>query len=490
MKQRRAIVIGAGLGGLALSLRLAAQGWQVTVCEQGPTPGGKMNVFEKEGYRFDTGPSLVTMPEIFEELFAVAGSRLADHVSLERIAPHANYIYPDGTKFVHSTSLPDWLSTVRNLDRRDIDGFWRFLGLGARLYELSRETFLARSPYEKPEFGQLRALRHLPLRYGWGNYNRTIQAHFHSPHLQQLYNRYPTYVGSSPYRAPATLAVIPYIEHAFGGWYIKGGLYMLVRALTALLSKHNVELLTSSQVVHIIERSGKIEGVQLSGGRTLTADIVVMNGDASAVPQLLGRSGSSPMPQKDRSLSGLVFLVGLTKKLPELHHHNVYFSSDYKQEFSQLFDGQRFPDDPTVYVNIPSRTDPTVAPPNGETLFIMANAPAVEGAQWDGTATEQSWTNVYDRLLSSGFPRLEGLIAFREAWTPARFAERYAMPGGAIYGMASHGWKSAFFRPANRDRSLRGLYYVGGSSHPGGGTPMVLLSAKITSRMIAGDGYA
>jgi phytoene desaturase len=155
-----------------------------------------------------------------------------------------------------------------------------------------------------------------------------------------------------------------------------------------------------------------------------------------------------------------------------------------------MFDEQRFPDDPTVYVNIPSRTDPTVAPAGGETLFIMANAPAVEGARWDTENTEQAWMHVHNRLLSSGFPNLEGHMAFRESWTPARFAERYAMPGGAIYGTASHSWKSAFLRPANRDRRLRGLYYVGGSSHPGGGTPMVLLSAKITTRLIAGDGYA
>ena len=487
MKQRHAIVVGAGLGGLAVALRLAAEGWRVTICERGPAAGGKMNTYEKDGYRFDTGPSLVTLPEVFEELFAAAGTCLADHVTPERIAPHAHYVYPDGTTFDHSTSLPDWLATVRALDRRDVDGFWRFLRLGARLYELSRRTFFARSPYEKPEFAQLKDLRHMPLRYGWGNYNRTVEVHFHSPHLRQLYNRYPTYVGSSPYLAPATLAVIPYIEYAFGGWYFKGGLYTLVRSLTEILRQKNVELLTNAPVARMLESSGRVCGVQTSDGTTITGDVVVMNGDASTVPALLGRAASDTVRLKDRSLSGLVFLLGLKKKLPQLHHHNVYFSSDYRQEFHHLFTEGRFPDDPTVYVNVPSRTDPGVAPGRGESLFIMANAPAVENIPWDPEHTERAWTRVYDRLMRSGFPRIDEDVAFREVWTPATMAARYGMPGGSIYGMASHGWKASFFRPPNRDRHVQGLYYVGGSSHPGGGTPMVLLSAKITSTMIAED---
>jgi phytoene desaturase len=490
MKQQHAIIVGGGLGGLALSLRLAVQGWKVTVCERSSTPGGKMNLFEKDGYRFDTGPSLVTMPEIFEELFTVGGSRLSDHVKLQRIEPLAHYTYADGTRFVHSTSMPDWLATVRNLDARDVDGFWRFMRLGARLNEVSRSTFLSRSPSEPPEIRDLSSLKHMPIRHGWGNYNRTIEQHFHSPHLRQLYNRYPTYVGSSPYRAPATLALIPYIESAFGGWFLIGGLYTLVTAVVELIRKHGGEILTSAEVVRINQDGGKVKGVQLIDGTTLAADAVVMNGDASQIPQLLGEPGASVIPPDRRSLSGIVFLLGINKKLTGMHHHNISFSSDYEREFRQLFDEQRFPDDPTVYVNIPSRTDPSLAPSDGESVFIMANAPAADGTEWNPSETESAWQRVYGRLRKSGFPDLDGSIVVRDVWTPARLAQRYAMPGGSIYGLASHGWKSAFFRPANRDRSIHGLYRVGGSSHPGGGTPMVLLSAKITSRLMERDSHA
>ena len=287
MKQRHAIIVGGGLGGLALSLRLAVKGWKVTVCEKSSTPGGKMNFFEQGGFRFDTGPSLITMPEIFEELFAVAGSTLSDHLSLQRINPLASYAYADGTRFLHTTSLPHWLTTVRNLEPRDVDGFWRFFRLGARLYEVSRNTFLSRSPAESPQIGQLSSLRHMPLRYGWGNYGRTVDKHFHSPYLRQLFNRYPTYVGSSPYRAPATLAVIPYIESALGGWYMKGGLYTLVTAIVGLLHRYGGEILTSAEVVQIHQSGGRVNGVQLADGTVLSSDIVIMNGDASQIPQLL-----------------------------------------------------------------------------------------------------------------------------------------------------------------------------------------------------------
>jgi phytoene desaturase len=186
----------------------------------------------------------------------------------------------------------------------------------------------------------------------------------------------------------------------------------------------------------------------------------------------------------------VVFLVGLRRKLGALHHHNVYFSADYDKEFHQLFRDQKFPDDPTVYVNIPSRTDRNVAAEGGESLFIMANAPSGGRIAWNAQETDEAWAQVYNRLRLNGFPDIAGDIAFREAWTPMRFAQQYGMPGGAIYGLASHGWKTAFLRPSNKDRAVKGLYRVGGSSHPGGGTPMVLMSAKITSRLIAHDNYA
>src|ERR671913_392529 len=247
-RKRTAVVIGGGLGGLATAVRLAAAGWRVEVCEQGPRLGGKMNTFERDGFRFDTGPSLITMPWVFEELFASAGTSLAEHVTLTPVTPLADYVFDDGTRFTYTSQLPEWLSTVRQLEPRDVDGFLRFMRLGARLFELSRDPSPRRPPLAPPDLRSLRALRHLPLARAWGNYHSTVAAHFRSPHLRQMFGRYPTYVGSSPYSSPATLAVIPYIEYAYGGWHVEGGLYRIVESLVGLARGLGVEIHTGARV--------------------------------------------------------------------------------------------------------------------------------------------------------------------------------------------------------------------------------------------------
>ena len=484
MKKKTAVVIGGGLGGLATALRLAAAGWQVTVCEQGEKFGGKMNSWERDGFRFDTGPSLITMPQVFAELFKAVGASLEEHIELIKISPLADYVFANGTRFTYSTYLPDWLETVRRIEPRDTDGFFRFMRLGAKLFGVSKETFLQRSPLDFPDWRTLRLLPRLPLRNGWGNYHQTICRYFRSPLLRQLYGRYPTYVGSSPYSAPATLIVIPYIEYAFGGWHIRGGLYRLVESIVFLAQKLNIELRTKARVERIEHNSQKVSGVRLSNGTRLEADAVIMNGDAACAPALLNDGiGKQPQNFKDRSLSGFVMLRGLRKSLPPATaHHTIYFSEDYLLEFRQLFAENRFPDDPTVYVCAPSRSDATLAL-SGETLFIMANAPAC-GETWSDEETERARERVFARLAKSGFPNIESDAVVSDEWTPVRFSRDYLMPGGAIYGTHSHGWRRAFLRPPNKDRRLSGLYYVGGSTHPGGGTPTVLLSAKITCDLI------
>ena len=476
---KTAVVVGGGLGGLATALRLRSRGWAVTVFEAGPTFGGKMNRWEAEGFRFDTGPSLITMPWVFEELFQNAGGQLQEHAKLTALHPLAEYFFADGTRFTYSASLPDWIPTLQQIDRRDVDGFFRFMHLGARLYEVSRGTFLKRSPYAWPRREDLGLMRHMPLRHGWGNYHRTVESHFKSPYLRQMFDRYPTYVGSSPYRAPATLAVIPYMEYAFGGYCVEGGLYRIVEGLLALARARGVELVPGTRVVSVTRSGKKVTGVRLEDGVTLPADVVVMNGDAGAADGLLGTPGKP----KERSMSGFVMLLGIRKELPRMQQHSIYFSSDYAAEFSQIFDAHRFPDDPTVYVNVPSREDRSLVPGDGETLFIMANAPATEDG-WDAAQTCEARRRVFERLRKSGFPEIEQDIVVSDVWTPRRIADTYLMPGGSIYGAASHGWRNSFFRAPNRSRKFAGLYYVGGSTHPGGGTPMVLLSAKITCELI------
>jgi len=483
MSKKHAIIIGGGLGGLATALRLSSKGWSVTVCEAGPTVGGKLNQWSQNGFVFDTGPSLITMPWVFEELFEDAGTSLKEQVQLIPLNPLADYTFPDGTSFTYSTDLQTLSETIRQLDKHDVAGLHRFVELGKRIFSLSEATFFSRPPLDPPTIKTLKSLKHFPILYAWGNYHKTVATFFRNRHLQQLYDRYPTYVGSSPYHSPATLNVIPYIELTYGGWYVRGGLYCIIEALVKLLENAGATIITNAEVQSIKHNKRHVRGVHLSSGEDIGGDIVIMNGDASYAPILLGEAQAQPLAETRRSMSGLVFLLGIRCQLPTLKHHTIYFSGDYEFEFKQLFEERRFPEDPTVYVNITSRTDRSVTPEGGETLFIMANAPAND-APWDDTRIETAKRAVFDRLRSSGFPDIEKDIVVSEVWTPTRIAQRYHMPGGAIYGTHSHGWRSAFLRPPNKDRKYQGLYYVGGSTHPGGGTPTVVMSSKITCNLI------
>ncbi len=484
---KRAVVIGAGLGGLATAARLARTGWRVTVCEAGDSFGGKMNRWAPDGFHFDTGPSLITMPWVFRETFEAAGGRLEDYAELVRLDPIAQYRFDDGTEFDYTSRLPEWHATLGRLNSLDVEGFHRFMALGGKLFELSSATFFRRSPFERPRLSELRAITGVPLRHAWGNYQRMVESFFRDRRLRQLFGRYPTYVGSSPYQAPSTLAVIPYIEFSLGGYAVRGGLYRIVEGLADLARAAGAELRACARVTRIVTSRGSVSHVELSGGERIDCDVAVMNGDAATLDELLGRNrneaGENSAAPPDRSMSGVVFLFGLNRRLRGIQPHTVMFSADYRREFSQIFEHSHFPEDPTVYVNAPSVADRSLAPEGGETLFVMANAPASHTV-WDAKKICEARSRILARLRRSGFPAFEGAITVSDVWTPNRLANRYLAPGGAIYGGNSHGWKNAFLRPANRSRKADGLYLVGGSSHPGGGTPTVLMSAAITTRLI------
>jgi phytoene desaturase len=481
---RRATVIGAGLGGLAVALRLAAAGWQVTVCERHGRIGGKMNLLEEDGFRFDTGPSLITMPWVFEELFEAVGERLADHVPMVRVSPLCRYIFDDGSRLEMTVRLPEWLPTIRRFEGGDASGFLRFLAMGAAALEVSQATFFGRSPFERPSIAELGVLRRpLPLDM-MRPYARVVGGLCRDSKVRQVLNRYTTYVGSDPRRTPAMLSVIPAIETLYGGWHIRGGLYRLVEALGHLCERYGVVIRTHAHVERIATDGRRVRGVRLQGGETVPSDVVIMNGDAARLPELLNRSDGRGTRQEERSLSGLVLLFASRRRLEGWPHHQVLFSADYDDEFDDLFARRRFPKDPTVYINAPTRTDTSMAPPGCEVVFVMANAPANDAAVWDVSSLGEARDRMLARLERAG---LMGDLADAKLvaeLSPRWLEETFDMPGGAIYGVHSHGARNAFLRHPNKHRQVAGLYCVGGSSHPGGGTPTVLMSAKIVADLI------
>jgi len=500
---RRVAVIGGGLGGLAAALRLAHDGWEVTVFERHSRLGGKMNLIEDRGYRFDTGPTLITMPWVFEELFDYVGEAIEHHVQLIPVAPLCRYTFADSTTIEMTTRCRDWLPQIRIMEGGDASGFLRFLAMGSRVLELSLGTFFQRSPWERPRLSDLTAFsKPLPPSVLLP-YSRVVSRLCKDPRTRQLLNRYTTYVGSDPSQTPSLMSVIPAMELLYGGFHIVGGLYRLVEALERLCRHRGVELRTNTDIRRIHVAGGRVRSVESHTGEIVPADVVVMNGDAHRLPRLLGRTNESAPRPEALSLSGIVLLFGVRGDFTALPHHQVFFSADYEREFRELFVERRFPVDPTVYVSIPTRTDRSMAPEGCEIVFVMANAPACldlprhdlqeaeqriglseTAGQWDEATVAEARSRILRKLEPSGLAAILEGADVEACVTPRSLAETYDAVGGAIYGTNAHGFR-AFLRPPNRHRHIRGLYCVGGSTHPGGGTPMVLLSARIVSRLIA-----
>jgi phytoene desaturase len=486
----RIVVIGAGLGGLSAACRLAKVGFDVTIVEKNETLGGKVNCFESDGFKFDTGASLVTMKHVFEDLFDFCGYPLDGFLKFERLDPICRYFWSDGTRFDASENKEETARRISAIDPRDADGFRRFLDDSREKYEVAERTFLKHNLNDLPglfnysNFGDLwkiSALRSLDSHVG---------RYFRSAKMRQLFNRFATYNGSSPYKVPATFSLIPYVEFGLGAWYPKGGIYEIPRAIEKLADRLGVKVRTNAEVGSIVVDNGKARGVKLAGGETIDADFIVANSDAIDTYRKLVSSRDFPASKLDRiepSCSGFVLLLGTNREFPQLSHHNIFFSDDYRAEFDSLFERLRPADTPTIYVCATSRTDPTQAPPGCENLFVLVNVPYTsEHTDWT-TESDAYRDLIVKKLESFGLEGLEDSIVVEQRITPEDFESRYRANRGSIYGVSSNGIFSAFVRPRNKSRDIEGLYFAGGTTHPGGGMPLVLISGRMAAELVIRD---
>jgi phytoene desaturase len=484
------IVVGGGVGGLAAAIQLAARGSRVLLLEKNERVGGKLNIVQECGYTFDTGPSLLTMPWVLRDLFETASVRLEDELEIIPVEPTCRYRWPDGTRFDAYQTLPLLMREIRNLDPRDVAGFMRFMAYAHRIYGAVSGPFL-----QNPFDGLRDLLTPALLRDAWKidplrTVHRAVRSFFRSPYLRQVFDRYATYNGSSPYRAPATLNLIAYVEFVEGGWYVRGGMYRLALALERLARRLGVDIRTHSPVERVVLRDGVARGVVLAGGQVLDAAAVVVNADPRyAYEQLLTdrRHAAARLAKLDPSCSGFILLLGVDRVYRDVAHHNIFFSADYPGEFAAIF-GRRMPAlDPTVYVCATSLTDPGHAPAGHMNLFVLVNTPALdEHTNWEHAAAD--YRNVVVRKLERmGLRDLSDHVVYERIITPADLQARYNAPGGAIYGLASNGMFSAFLRPPLRARDTRRLYFVGGGTHPGGGIPLVMLSGRAVAQRVEAD---
>ncbi len=472
---KRAVVVGGGIGGLATALRLRKAGAQVVLLEKNETVGGKVAERKAAGFRWDLGPSLFTMPQILDRLFADLGEKWEDHLKLEPLSPTCRYRWADGYQFDENEffwSRPDSARLLRHAEG---------------LYNLSASAFLESDPSEvwrkvlDPRLIPL--LRHLPAMSPWRSLASASRRFYRDPHLQQFLQRFATYNGSDPELTPATFAVIPYVQARFGGWFIQGGIRRLAEVLLNLAQKNGVAIRTKAEVATI-----DASGVTLANGGKFSADLVFHNGDVlRAYRDMVLHPGARAMAEKvakpQRAISGFVVLLGVKGKDPSLGHHNIFFSDNYRLEFQQMFREKRPAENPTIYLCLSARSQPADAPPDHDNYFLLVNAPA-ETESIDWAKESAAYADRIIRILDEKFlPGLGKRIVHKEWFSPADFETRDAVVGGSLYGWASHGMVPSFLRPPIRSPLLKNLYFVGGTTHPGGGLPLVLLSAEIAVRL-------
>lgn len=484
----KVVVIGGGLGGLAGGIRLAKMGYDVELYEKNITLGGKMNELHLGSFRFDTGPSLITMPFILEELFEFAGFDAREMLDFVPVEPVCRYFYPDGSTFNAYADKNTMLEELRQFAPQEMDSYEKFMAYSKRIYDVTTDVFVLDSIHEWSRLLRKKTAARF-LKIGQIDAFRTVHdavsTFFKDHRLIQMFDRYPTYNGSDPFKAPATLNTIPHVEYGIGGFYIKGGLYRLVEALEHIARKLGVAIHTSTPVEHMVIHQNKIKGIHVNG-KMIPADAVLCNADVvESFNHLI--DGYEKEKQKlnafEPSISGMVFFWGVRGQHEQLAHHNILFSNNYRQEFQHIFDELQPPQDPTVYVSITSKTDPSHAPSHAENWFVLVNMPYLKAGQNWQHAVQHTRSAVLNKLKDHGID-ITDKIEHEHVHTPEDFYRLYGSNKGSIYGISSNDRNMAFRRPANRSKKIKGLYFAGGSSHPGGGVPLVIQSGRIAVELI------
>ncbi|MEK9613301.1 MAG: 1-hydroxycarotenoid 3,4-desaturase CrtD [Flavobacteriaceae bacterium] len=484
---KKAIVVGAGIGGLATSIRLKLKGYETEVFEANSYPGGKLSAFERNGYRFDAGPSLFTMPHFVTELFDLAGEKSEIFFQYKKKEIACNYFWSDQTRFSAYSDLQDFLKEVECVFGEPRPRVEQYLRKAKKKYDLTASLFLEHSLHKLQTYlstETLKALIQLPTFELQKTLHQANQDAFESPHLIQLFDRYATYNGSDPYQTSGMMTLIQHLESFFGTFVPKGGMIRITQSLYELALRLGIQFRFEEPVKEILIENQKAVGIRTDRSRH-RADIVVSNMDVFPTYKKLlsGEKAPGKLLKQERSSSAVIFYWGIQKEFKQLELHNIFFSDNYKKEFEAIFKEKSLSDDPTIYITIPTTDVPDDAPTASDKWLVMNNTPANHGQDWD-VQLDRLRTIVIDKLSRELKTPIEPLIKVEEVLTPPLIEEKTQSYMGALYGASSNNTMAAFLRHPNFSNRIKNLYFCGGSVHPGGGIPLCLLSAKIVSDLI------
>lgn len=480
-------IVGAGIAGLSAAIRLQSKGYKVTVFEANNYPGGKLTAFEGNGYRFDMGPSLFTMPQFVEELFAIAGRNHQDYFNYIRKEVVCNYFFEDGTTFTAHANPEDFAAEAEAVFKVNKQAVLDYFKRSKTKYDLTAGLFLEKSLHKFSTYlnsQTVKAIFNLSVLDINSTLNEVNEKLIKEPKLVQLFNRFATYNGSSPYLTPGIMSMIPHLEQHFGTYFPKGGMHQITMSLYNLAREIDVIFQFETKVEEIITENNNATGVKVNNN-VIPFDIVVSNADV--VPTYRKLLPKHKAPEKTlsqpRSSSALIFYWGIKHSFENLDLHNIFFSEDYKTEFDYIFNKKTVHHDPTVYINITSKDEPTDAPEGCENWFTMINVPSNTGQDWD-TIIKEARTNIIKKLSGLLNKDIEALIEYEFVLDPRGIESKTQSYQGALYGASSNNKFAAFLRHPNFKNSIKNLYFCGGSVHPGGGIPLCLLSGKIVSELI------
>ena len=484
---KKAIVVGAGVAGLASSIRLAIKGYQVQVFEQNSYPGGKLATFSLQGYRFDAGPSLFTMPHFVTELFELAGESAAEHFEFSKKEVACTYFWQDGTEFTAYSDRKQFIKQAHQTFGEPEENIERYFNRAKKKYEFTSTLFLEKSLHKLKTFLSLDTVKALFQLRTFELQKTLHQANvdaFSSTHFIQLLDRYATYNGSDPYQTSGMMTLIQHLESAYGTFVPKKGMVSITDALFGLAKRLGVQFHFETSVEEIRVKSRQAKGVKTKTA-SYEADFVVSNMDVFHTYKKLLPKEKPPQKRlkQERSSSAVIFYWGIARQFEKLDLHNIFFSEAYQKEFQAIFKEQTVAEDPTIYVNITSKDVPEDAPEGCENWFVMVNTPAQHGQDWE-QLVDRLRTIVIRKLSERLGVALQQWIVCEEVLTPPRIESKTQSYRGALYGASSNDAMAAFLRHPNFSSRIKNLYFCGGSVHPGGGIPLCLLSAKIVGDLI------